>query len=354
MRYARHLSLPEIGDNGQKKLSASKVLVVGAGGLGSPVLLYLAAAGIGSIGIADDDKVDESNLQRQMIHDTAGKNKTQSAKERLNALNPYVRIALHPRIDENNAKEILSHYDVIVDCSDNIATRYLVNDACFFLRKILVYASAIRMQGQCTVFTHDGPCYRCMIPHAQQKENCSDTGVLGSVVGIIGCIQATETIKAILGLQTLEGTLLTLDARTMDFCKYILKKRENCELCGKKPKITKIVSVQIACMQKEIDVAHCKKLMEAQNIFLFDVREQPEWDAGHIPSATFLPLSSLEEKFPKLNVPKTAHIILHCRSGVRSLRALQIFEENGYKNVQSLKGGIKSYAKEVDPSITVV
>src|SRR3989338_1195556 len=310
-RYARHLVLPEVGIKGQEKIKAGKVLVVGAGGLGSPALMYLAAAGAGTIGIADFDKVEENNLQRQIIHSTKdiGALKTESAKNAINNLNPNINVKVYnEKLNSKNALKIIKKYDVVIDGSDNFPTRYLLNDACVLLKKPLVYGSIFRFEGHASVFNHDGgPCYRCLFPNPPPKDavpTCAQAGVLGVLPGTI---QATEAIKIILGIgETLSGRFLIYDALSMSFKDLKLAKNKNCPMCGESPRITELMDYEEFCNAKEneensleedeISVRQLKKMMDDHEDFiLIDVREEPEWDICRISGAKLMPLSQIAE-----------------------------------------------------------
>ena len=373
-RYSRHLVLPEVGIGGQDKIKQSKVLIVGAGGLGSPIALYLAAAGIGTIGIVDFDKVDENNLQRQIIHSTKdiGTLKTESAKKAIHDLNPNVKVEIYnKKLNSKNAIEIIKKYDVVIDGSDNFPTRYLVNDACVLLKKPNVYGSIFRFEGHASVFNFDdGPCYRCLFPNPPPKDSipsCAEAGVLGVLPGIIGAIQATETLKIILGKgDTLSGRFLVYDALSMTFKELKLGKNMNCPICGESPRIKELIDYEEFCNMKEeeersleddeISVRQMKKMMDDHEDFiLIDVREEPEWDICKIEGAKLIPLSQIMNGNIDVleNIEKDKNIVLHCHTGARSAEALNILRNKGFKNLKNLVGGIDAWADEIDSEVVV-
>jgi adenylyltransferase/sulfurtransferase len=375
LRYSRHLIIPEVGIEGQQKLKAAKVLLVGAGGLGAPLGLYLAAAGIGRIGIVDFDVVDFTNLQRQVIHATAdvGKKKLDSAAEKMQAINPNVKIVKYETaLSSENALEILKDYDLIVDGTDNFPTRYLVNDACVLLGKPNVYGSIFRFEGQATVFAYQGgPCYRCLYPEPPPPglvPSCAEGGVLGILPGTIGLIQATETVKLILGIgQPLVGRLLLYDALGMKFRELKLRKNPECPVCGDHPTITKLIDYHQFCgvpqpsqaappaqetkvNEGEIDVIELKeKIDRGDNFVLIDVREPHEYKICSIPGAKLIPLG----EFPKHvgEFDKDADIVIHCRSGMRSAKACGVLRQAGFQHVRNVVGGILAWSDKVDPSV---
>ncbi len=372
IRYARHLVLPEVGIKGQEKIKQGKVLVVGAGGLGSPALMYLAAAGIGAIGIVDFDNVDETNLQRQIIHSTKeiGNKKTESAKIAISSINPNIKVeAYNEKLTSKNALEIIKKYEVIIDGSDNFPTRYLLNDACVLSKKPLVYGSIFRFEGHASVFNHDdGPCYRCLFPNPPPKDavpTCAQAGVLGVLPGIIGTIQATEAIKLILGIgETLSGRLLIYDALSMAFKDLKLGKNKNCPVCGESPRITELIDYEDFCNAKEneennltedeISVHQLKKMIDDHEDFiLIDVREEPEWDICRINGAKLIPLSQISEgNIGDLEtIEKDRLIVLHCHTGARSAHALEILKTLRFKKMKNLVGGIDAWSSEIDPEV---
>jgi adenylyltransferase/sulfurtransferase len=370
-RYSRHLSLPEVGLGGQKKIRAASVLCIGAGGLGSPVAMYLAAAGVGKLGLVDFDSVDLSNLQRQILHGTAdiGRPKTQSAKEAIHRLNPGVRVALHDtRLTNENALEIIRPYDIVVDGTDNFPTRYLTNDACVLLRKPNVYGSTFRFEGQASVFAPHlgGPCYRCLYPEPPPPgsvPSCAEGGVLGVLPGIIGLIQATEILKLILGKGTsLLNRLLLFNALDMQFRELKLRRDPHCPLCGESPTITQLIDYENFCgvpppsaanamHPDEVTVHDLKKALDNPQlgIQVLDVREPDEHQIARINGARLVPLSTLAQRFKELD-PNHAYYI-HCKAGGRSLKALQFLREQGFKHLKSVKGGINAWSDEIDRTV---
>lgn len=364
-RYARHLILPEVGKSGQEKLKNSSVLLIGAGGLGSPLALYCAAAGIGKIGIVDFDVVDESNLQRQILHGTAsiGKSKLESAKQRLKDLNPYVELILYPEaLTSENAINIFKQYDVVADGTDNFPTRYLVNDACVITKKPNIYASIFRFEGQLSVFNEkDGPCYRCVYPEpppAGLVPSCAEGGVLGVLPGVMGALQANEVIKVILGIgNTASGRLLMYDALKLKFRELKLKKDPHCPMCSKQPQITSLIDYKQFCgvvnnneeEQPSISVHELKTIMESnQNIQIIDVREEHETQISKLDNTQLVPLTSLESKLDSFD--KSIAYYVHCKSGGRSAKAVKLMRDKGF-NASNVKGGILAWAKEIDPSM---
>jgi molybdopterin/thiamine biosynthesis adenylyltransferase/rhodanese-related sulfurtransferase len=372
IRYGRHLVLPEVGLEGQQRLKASSVLCVGAGGLGSPLALYLAAAGVGRLGLVDFDVVDASNLQRQILHGTAaiGTSKLASAAARLHDLNPEVTLECHEtRLDRTNAMELLARYDVIADGTDNFPTRYLVNDACVLLGKPNVHGSIFRFEGQASVFdARRGPCYRCLYPEPPPPglvPSCAEGGVLGVLPGIIGTLQGIETIKLLLGIgEPLIGRLLLFDALAMRFRELTLRKHPDCPMCGEHRTIHELIDYESFCgltpepaaasavagLAREIDVRslHARR-MEGADLLLVDVREPYEWRIGRIEGAQLVPLGTLPARMHEL--PRDRNIVLYCHHGVRSLRAVELLRGAGFDQVQSLAGGIEAWSREVDPSV---
>lgn len=368
-RYARHLILPEFGIAGQRKLKESSVLVVGTGGLGSPVLLYLAAAGVGTIGLVDFDVVDDSNLQRQVIHGTpdVGKRKLTSAAEKIAALNPNISIvSFETRLTALNALQILKDFDVIVDGTDNFPARYLINDACVLLGKPNVYGSIFRFEGQASVFgLKGGPCYRCLYPEPPPPDlvpNCAEGGVLGVLPGIVGTIQATETIKLITGIgETLSGRLLLIDALTMQFREMKLQKNPGCTLCGAQPSIRTLIDYDEFCGVKQQEPAHegrvnaavsVRELKErkdrGEELFLLDVRETYEYELANL-KGHLIPLRQLKTRLGELDPSK--EIIVYCHVGGRSARAVEFLRQNGFPKTRNLEGGIDAWSVEIDPSV---
>lgn len=352
-RYSRQLLLPELGREGQERLKAARVLVIGAGGLGSPVALYLAAAGVGTLGIVDSDSVEPSNLHRQLLHFTCdlGKPKLQSAGEKLAALNPHVRLIAHAtRLTAANALEILGDYDVVADGTDNFPTRYLVNDACVLLRKPNVYASIFRFEGRASVFAPHlgGPCYRCWYPEPPPPgavPSCAEAGVLGALCGILGNIQAMETIKLITGIgEPLLGRLLQVQALTMQFREHRIPRDPACPVCGLQPSIRELKEIPTSCSPDDLSVEQFELLRSRHEDFvLVDVREAEEVAAGRIPGSLHVPLAQLAQRLHQL--PKDRLIVLHCHSGIRSQRALQVLREHGYTRLKNLAGGIAAWQR---------
>jgi molybdopterin/thiamine biosynthesis adenylyltransferase/rhodanese-related sulfurtransferase/molybdopterin converting factor small subunit len=367
LRYSRHLLLPEVGVSGQRRLKAARVLTVGAGGLGSPLSLYLAAAGVGTIGIVDFDVVDLTNLQRQIVHGTStlGRPKLDSAEERLTDLNPNVKIERHEtRLTSQNAMEILREYDIVVDGTDNFPTRYLVNDACVLLGKPNVYGSIFRFEGQASLFyAEQGPCYRCLYsepPPPGLVPSCAEGGVLGVLPGIIGSIQALETIKWIIGAgSSLIGRLLLFDALKLRFRELELRKDPACPLCGTNPTISELIDYEAFCGigaeasydGPEITAEELKAELDQKggDVVLIDVREPHEWDIAHIDGARLIPLNQLPERLGELD--GHSEIVTHCHHGARSMKALEILKGAGFSKVRSLAGGIDAWAERVEPAL---
>ena len=372
LRYSRHLILPEVGLEGQRKLKGAKVLMVGTGGLGAPLGLYLAAAGIGKIGIVDFDVVDVTNLQRQVIHGTkdVGRPKIESAAESMKDINPFLEIEkFEVPLTSENALDIIKGYDIVVDGTDNFPTRYLVNDACVLLNKPNCYGSIFRFEGQATVFHHDGgPCYRCLYPEPPPPglvPSCAEGGVLGILPGIIGVIQATETVKIILGKgDSLSGRLLLYDSLGMKFRELKLRRNPECPVCGDHPTVTKLIDYQQFCGIPQAAAAEAaekgklpeitplelkKKLDAGEDIFVLDVREPHEYDIARIEGTKLIPLGQLSRRVGELD--STADIVIHCKSGMRSAKAQKTLKEMGFSRVTNLAGGILRWSDEVDPSI---
>ncbi|MEM7602223.1 MAG: molybdopterin-synthase adenylyltransferase MoeB [Verrucomicrobiota bacterium] len=364
-RYARHLTIPDVGIEGQKKLKAAKVLCIGAGGLGSPVTMYLAAAGIGEIGIVDFDVVDFSNLQRQLLHQTddVGKKKIVSAKEHLSEINPEVVVKTYDtRLNAENARSIAEPYDVIIDGTDNFETRYLSNDLAVLTGKPNVYGSIFRFEGQVSVFdpANGGPCYRCLFPtppEPGQVPSCAEGGVLGVLPGIVGCLQANEAIKLILGIgEPLIGRLIHFDALAFRFREIKLRKDPACTICGKSPTLTELKNIEIACdmsdspLLKEIDVHQLKERIENPAPFvLLDVREPAEIEVARLPDSVVIPLGELPDRLGELDT--SAETVIHCKAGGRSAKALAILNEAGFENACHVLGGINAWSTEIDPTV---
>ena len=366
LRYSRHLILPDVGVEGQRRLKAARVLLVGAGGLGSPAALYLAAAGVGTLGLVDFDVVDRTNLQRQILHGTStvGRSKLESARERIQDINPHVAVeTFETRLTSENALDILREFDFVVDGTDNFPTRYLVNDACVLLGKPNVYGSIFRFEGQASVFaTTEGPCYRCLYaepPPPGLVPSCAEGGVLGVLPGIIGCIQANEAIKLILGRgEPLVGRLLLFDALKLKFRELQLTKDPECPVCGPNPSVTALIDYEVFCgvgAEPSYDgaeitaVALKDEWARRPDLVVIDVREPREYEIGRIEGARLMPLRDLPRRLGELD--GHAEIVTHCHHGVRSLKALEILKAAGFTRVRSLKGGIDAWSRDVDASV---
>lgn len=365
-RYSRHINLSEIGVDGQEKLKQSKVLIIGLGGLGSPAALYLAAAGIGTIGIMDGDVVSLDNLQRQILYagSEVGESKVVAAKNRLAGLNPCITINTYTvRLTASNACEIIRNYDIILDCTDNFPTRYLINDACVLAGKPYVYGSVYKFEGQVSVFgLKDSGCYRCLFPDPPAPElipNCADGGVLGVLPGVIGTLQASEAIKLLLDIgEPLSGRMLLFDALAMKFSQLSLKKDINCKLCGENPEILELKEYEFECNmnlpnEKEITVSELKKLLDKNpKLQIIDVREESEFAEGNMAGAKLISLGRIVERRVDLDEASTAYMI--CRSGKRSATAIQLLKNAGYKgNLVNVIGGMLAWSSEIDPTISV-
>ena len=364
-RYSRHLLMPEVTSEGQRRLKAARILSVGAGGLGSPAALYLAAAGVGAIGIVDFDDVDLSNLQRQILHGTKdiGRSKLQSARDRLRDINPEIEIELHQcRFSSENAPELVAHYDMVVDGSDNFPTRYLSNDVCVFAQKPNVYGSVFRFEGQTTVFAPHlgGPCYRCLFPEPPPPNsvpNCAQAGVLGVLPGIIGMLQAIETIKLIVGIgESLVGRLLHFDALKVKFRELNLRRDPECPVCGENPTIFSPIDYEQFCgtrNEEEIPTMSAQELkqkMDAREPFeLIDVREVFEYEIARIDGAKLIPLGEIAERVNELQHERP--IVVHCHSGRRSAEAVRLLQQRGFANVYNLEGGIDAWSDQIDPNV---
>jgi molybdopterin/thiamine biosynthesis adenylyltransferase/rhodanese-related sulfurtransferase len=375
LRYARHLALPQVGLEGQRRLKSARVLCVGAGGLGSPLALYLAAAGVGTLGLVDFDVVDITNLQRQLLHGTrdVDRPKLDSAADRLADVNPHVHVVRHEaRLTSENALGILADYDVVVDGTDNFPTRYLVNDACVMLGKPNVYGSVFRWEGQASVFSTPGaPCYRCLFrepPPPGLVPNCAEGGVLGVLPGIIGSLQAMETVKLLLGVgETLAGRLLIFDALEMSWREVRLRRNPDCPVCGDEPTQTGLIDYEVFCGMMpapgeeagrpvpELDALETRTRLVAENPpFLLDVREPWEWSLGNLEAlgARLIPLGDLSRR--RQEVPRDRPVVVYCRSGQRSETAARQLLEDGYPEVYNLQGGALAWARDVDPDLVVV
>jgi molybdopterin/thiamine biosynthesis adenylyltransferase/rhodanese-related sulfurtransferase len=368
LRYSRHLIMPEVGMEGQQKLKAARVLCIGTGGLGSPLALYLSAAGVGTIGLVDFDVVDFTNLQRQVIHFTSdvGRPKLESAREKIASINPYVNVrTFDTRLTSQNALEIFADFDIIVDGTDNFPTRFLVNDACVFTGKPNVYGSIFRFEGQASVFAaKDGPCYRCLYPEPPPPglvPSCAEGGVLGILPGLVGLIQATEAIKLILGSgQPLIGRLLLVDALGMKFRELKLRKNPDCVVCGTHPTVTKLIDYEEFCGLRgqekpvntgvpEISVEELKQRLDAkEDLFILDVREPHEYNICNL-NGTLIPLNDLPRRVHELDPSK--EMVVHCRSGARSARAVGFLQQAGFTKAKNLAGGILAWADRIDPKV---
>ncbi len=370
-RYSRHLIMPEVGMEGQKRLKAASVLLIGAGGLGSPLGLYLAAAGVGRMGLVDFDVVDFSNLQRQVLHGTpdVGRPKLHSARDRLQAINPEVQLDLYEaRLTSANALSIFQPYDIIIDGTDNFPTRYLVNDACVLLKKPNVYGSIFRFDGQASVFYPGrGPCYRCLYPEPPppgEVPSCAEGGVLGILPGLIGCIQATEAVKLLLGQGSpLIGRLLLYDALQMSFREFKVRRNPKCPVCGEQPTVTKLIDYEQFCGMRgqespapaaasgnEISVEELKQRLDrGENVFILDVRNPEEIQICRLASSIVIPLPQLPQRFGELD--RNREIIVHCKSGMRSQKAIQFLRQQGFTRLKNLTGGILAWADRIDKTM---
>ena len=375
-KYSRHICLPNVGIQGQKKLTNSRILIVGLGGLGSPVALYLAAAGIGTLGLAEFDKVESHNLQRQILHKNTflEKDKLLSAEKELSALNPEISLELHASgILPDNAVELISQYDLVIDGTDNFPTRYLINDAAYFAKKPLVYGSVYQFEGQVSFFNpcNGGPCYRCYfpkMPKAEEIPNCSEAGVIGALCGVVGSMQSMEAIKYILGIgECSEKSMILVDSLTMNFRKLYLEQDSHCPLCGDQPEITEIKKAHYTfnCQTKhetkqeykmdlnpiEISVEESKKLLDSDpTTLLIDVREDHEREICSILPSIHIPMQSIPENLDKISKDQT--LLVHCHHGMRSLNVVNYLREKGYKNAINMRGGIDQWTLQIDSSLT--
>ena len=370
-RYSRHLIIPDVGMTGQKRLKNSKVLCVGAGGLGSPALLYLAAAGVGTLGVIDFDVVDESNLQRQIIHGQSdvGRPKALSARDSIKEVNPYITVLVHEEaLTTDNVMEIFSGYDLIVDGTDNFSTRYLVNDACVLLGKPYVWGSIYRFDGQASVFWSEyGPCYRCLYPEPPPPgmvPSCAEGGVLGVLCASIGSIQVTEAIKVLTGIgEPLVGRLMIYDALEMNYRTLNIKKDPDCAICGEKPTITELIDydafcgalsadAQLAASGSTITASQLKDMLDrGEDIFLVDVREPNEYEIVSIPGAVLIPKDQFLTGAALERLPQHRQIVLHCKSGVRSAECLAVVQGAGYSDAVHVGGGVLAWVNQIDPSL---
>jgi molybdopterin/thiamine biosynthesis adenylyltransferase/rhodanese-related sulfurtransferase len=366
LRYARHFSLPEIGPAGQSRLREARVLIIGVGGLGSPAALYLAAAGVGTLGLVDSDRVDVSNLQRQILHGTGtvGRPKVESAVQRIQDLNPHVKVERFPeRLTSANALGVLQDFDIIIDGSDNFPTRYLVNDACVLLSKTNIYGAISRFEGQASVFAGaHGPCYRCLFaepPPPELVPNCEEAGVLGVLPGIIGSIQALEAIKWIVGVGTsLVGRLLLFNALSLRTRELKVRKDPDCPVCGEQPTVRKLIDYEAFCgapsavsvEEAELDAPGLRRLLDAGGgLQVVDVRQPHEWEICRLPSATLIPLGDLPRRMGELD--PAVPVVVYCHTGVRSLMATRMLQAAGFDSVKNLAGGIEGWARTVDPGM---
>jgi adenylyltransferase/sulfurtransferase len=371
MRYSRHLIIPEVATDGQKRLKNARVLAVGAGGLGAPTLMYLAAAGVGTLGIVDFDVVDESNLQRQVIHGQSdiGRLKAESARDTIAEINPLVQVVLHTeRLDSSNALTVFADYDLIVDGTDNFATRYLVNDACVLLGKPYVWGSIYRFDGQASVFwAEHGPCYRCLYPEPPPPgmvPSCAEGGVLGVLCASIGAIQTTEAIKVLTGMgEPLVGRLMVYDALEMTYRTIKVRKDPECPVCGKNPTITELIDYEAFCgavseeateaaKDSTITATELKAMIDAGNDpYIVDVREPAEYEIVRIPGSHLIPKGEIVDGSALASLPSNRQIVLHCKSGARSAEALAVLKQAGYKDAVHVQGGVLAWANQVDPSL---
>jgi len=365
IRYSRHLILPEVGEEGQRELKAASVLIVGAGGLGSPATFYLAAAGVGTIGIADFDNVELVNLQRQIIHGTGdiGHPKVDSAASKMRAVNPLIKVKKIPeKLSSENAMQIIKDYDVVIDGTDNFPTRYLLNDACVLSGKPYVYGSIYRFEGQASVFaTELGPCYRCLYPEPPPPNlvpSCEEGGVLGILPGIIGSIQAAEAIKLVLNIgESLAGQLLLFDALRMEFSKLKIRKNEDCPVCGKNPSVTELIDYDQFCgitadAEDNLNITPLQlkqKMDNGDDILLLDVREEIEYKINRIEGGQLIPLYLVPLKMNELD--RSKEIIIYCRNGIRSMDALRNLKAAGFEKVKNLAGGINAWIDQIDPTL---
>jgi molybdopterin/thiamine biosynthesis adenylyltransferase/rhodanese-related sulfurtransferase len=370
-RYSRHLIIPDVAMDGQKRLKNAKVLCIGAGGLGSPALMYLAAAGVGTLGIVEFDEVDESNLQRQIIHGQSdiGRSKAESARDSVLEINPLVTVNVHEtRLDSSNVLEIFADYDLIVDGTDNFATRYLVNDACVLLGKPYVWGSIYRFDGQASVFwAEHGPCYRCLYPEPPPPgmvPSCAEGGVLGVLCASIGAIQVTEAIKLLTGIgEPLLGKLMVYDALEMEYRKIKVRKDPNCAVCGENPTVTELIDYEAFCgvVSEEaqeaaagstITAAELKDLVDSDKpIYLVDVREPAEWEIVKIPGATLIPKDEILRGDALAKLPQDKQIVMYCKTGVRSAETLAAVKAAGFKDAVHVQGGVTAWVNQVDPSL---
>ena len=372
-RYSRHLIIPDVAMDGQKRLKNAKVLCIGAGGLGSPALMYLAAAGVGTLGIVEFDVVDESNLQRQIIHGQSdvGRSKAESARDSVLEINPLIQVNVHElRLDSSNVMDLFSQYDLIVDGTDNFATRYLVNDACVLLGKPYIWGSIYRFDGQASVFwAEHGPCYRCLYPEPPPPgmvPSCAEGGVLGVLCASIGSIQATEAIKVLTGVgEPLLGSLMVYDALEMNYRKITVRKDPECAVCGKNPTVTELIDYEAFCgvVSEEaqeaaagstITAVELKDLLDSDKpVFLVDVREPAEFEIVSIPGATLIPKDEILRGDALSSLPQDKQIVMYCKTGVRSAETLAAVKRAGFSDAVHVQGGVSAWIHQVDPSLPV-
>jgi molybdopterin/thiamine biosynthesis adenylyltransferase/rhodanese-related sulfurtransferase len=372
-RYSRHLIIPDVAMAGQKRLKNAKVLCIGAGGLGSPALMYLAAAGVGTLGIVEFDVVDESNLQRQIIHGQSdiGRSKAESAADSVREINPLIQVNIHElRLDSSNVMELFAQYDLIVDGTDNFATRYLVNDACVLLGKPYVWGSIYRFDGQASVFWAEyGPCYRCLYPEPPPPgmvPSCAEGGVLGVLCASIGAIQTTEAIKLVTGIgEPLLGSLMVYDALEMNYRKVKVRKDPNCAICGEHPTVTELIDYEAFCgvvseeaqqaaVGATITAAELKDLIDSDKpIYLVDVREPAEWEIVRIPGATLIPKDDILRGEALASLPQDKQIVMYCKTGVRSAETLAAVKNAGFSDAVHVQGGVTAWVNQVDRSLPV-
>jgi sulfur-carrier protein adenylyltransferase/sulfurtransferase len=372
-RYSRHLIIPDVAMDGQKRLKNGKVLCIGAGGLGSPALMYLAAAGVGTLGIVEFDIVDESNLQRQIIHGQSdvGRSKAESARDSVREINPLIEVNVHEmRLDSSNVLDLFAQYDLIVDGTDNFATRYLVNDACVLLGKPYVWGSIYRFDGQASVFwAEHGPCYRCLYPEPPPPgmvPSCAEGGVLGVLCASIGAIQATEAIKVLIGIgEPLLGSLMVYDALDMNYRKIKVRKDPECAVCGEHPTVTELIDYEAFCgvVSEEaqeaaagstITAAELKDLLDSDKpVFLVDVREPAEWEIVRIPGATLIPKDEILRGDALSSLPQDKQIVMYCKTGVRSAETLAAVKRAGFSDAVHVQGGVTAWVHQVDGTLPI-
>jgi adenylyltransferase/sulfurtransferase len=370
-RYSRHLIIPDVAMDGQKRLKNAKVLCIGAGGLGSPALLYLAAAGVGTLGIVEFDVVDESNLQRQIIHGQSdiGRSKAESARDSVREINPLIQVNIHEqRLDSSNVMELFAQYDLILDGTDNFATRYLVNDACVLLGKPYVWGSIYRFDGQASVFwAEHGPCYRCLYPEPPPPgmvPSCAEGGVLGVLCGTIGAIQTNEAIKLLTGVgEPMVGSLMVYDALEMDFRKIKVRKDPNCAVCGEHPTVTELIDYEAFCgvvseeaqqaaVGSTITATELKDLLDSDKpVYLVDVREPAEYEIVSIPGSVLIPKDEILRGDALATLPQDRQIVMYCKTGVRSAETLAAVKNAGFADAVHVQGGVTAWVNQVDPSL---